>query len=235
MRHAILIAAALSCCTFAQAETIAQVLERSQRMRLEMRSPAPLQGERTARVRASFERLMSALPERPAVELRVMDGGVQAEAMLGRLLVVGDAVGDLPEPERLMLMAHELGHLVLGHWQAVAALYQRHIPGEVKPETTDPVAAVLGRDAHEQSHRHELQADAWGWAVAHRLGVELDDAMSLLMRQPVAHDTATHPATRRRLAQLRVLVARPAEPGPALSAALAADVSAAPASRRPTP
>jgi hypothetical protein len=211
MRFAALLVAALSFTPAVRGESIVEVLERSQRMRLEMRIPAPAEGERTLRVRASFQRLMAAVPQAPDIELRVMEGGLQAEAMLGRLLVVGDAVGDLPEAERLMLMAHEIGHLALRHWQELGALYQRHIPAEVRPETTDPVAGALGRDAHAQSHRHEMEADAWGWALAHAMGVQLHDALSLLMRQPVAHDTVTHPATRRRLAQLRALQARETE------------------------
>ena len=191
-----------------QAEDIVGVLERSQRLRLEQRTAAP-DGERTQRVRASLDRLLARGSIAPqSVELRVMQGGVQAEAMLGRLLVVGDAVGDLPEGERLMLLAHELSHLTLGHWHAVCALYRKHIPGEVRPDTTDPVAGALGRDGHELSHRQEYEADAHGFALAHQLGTSLDDALSLLMRQPMTHDSATHPATRRRIAQFGMLQSR---------------------------
>ena len=191
------------------AEDIVGVLERSQRLRLEQHTAAAPDGERTQRVRASLDRLLAEGKIAPqSVELRVMQGGVQAEAMLGRLLVVGDAVGDLPEGERLMLLAHELSHLTLGHWHALCALYRKHIPGEVRPDTTDPVAGALGRDGHELSHRQEYEADAHGFALAHQLGTSLDDALSLLMRQPMMQDSATHPATRRRIAQFRMLQAR---------------------------
>ena len=192
----------------ARADDIVDVLERSQRSRLEQRVAAA-DGERTRRVRATFDRLLAQAQMAPAsVELRVMQGGVQAEAMLGRLLVVGDAVGDLPEGERLLLLAHELSHLSLGHWQALCAVYRKHVPGDVRPDTTDPVAADLGRDAHELSHRQEYEADAHGFALARPLGATLDDALSLLMRQPMLGDSATHPATRRRIAQFRMLQAR---------------------------
>jgi hypothetical protein len=194
--------------SLARADDIVDVLERSQRLRLEQRVAAP-DGERTQRVRAAFDRLLSQSQIAPhSVELRVMQGGVQAEAMLGRLLVVGDAVGDLPEGERLLLLAHELSHLTLGHWQALCAVYRKHVPGEVRPDTTDPVAGALGHDAHELSHRQEYEADAQGFALARHLGTTLDDALSLLMRQPTLSDSATHPATRRRIAQFRVLQAR---------------------------
>jgi hypothetical protein len=192
-----------------RADDIVGVLERSQRLRLEQRVAASPDGERTLRVRASFDRLLAQGRTAPqSIELRVMQGGVQAEAMLGRLLVVGEAVGDLPEGERMMLLAHEISHLTLGHWQALCTLYRKHVPGEVRPDTTDPVAGALGHDGRELSHRHEYEADAHGYALAHPLGTSLDDALSLLMRQPMLGDTATHPATRRRIAQFRMLQAR---------------------------
>jgi len=193
----------------ARADDIVAVLERSQQLRLDQRVAAAPDGERTQRVRASFDRLLVQGRIAPqSLELRVMQGGVQAEAMLGRVLVVGDAVGDLPEGERLLLLAHELSHLTLGHWQALCALYRKHVPGEVRPDTTDPVAGALGHDGHELSHRQEYEADAQGFALAHPLGATLDDALSLLMRQPMLSDSATHPATRRRIVQFRMLQAR---------------------------
>jgi Peptidase family M48 len=192
----------------ARVDDIVDVLERSQRLRLDQRIAA-VDGERSQRVRATFDRLLSRSPMAPhSVEFRVMQGGVQAEAMLGRLLVVGDAVGDLPEGERLLLLAHELSHLTLGHWQALCAVYRKHVPGEVRPDTTDPVAGALGHDAQKLSHRQEYEADAHGFALARELGATLDDALSLLMRQPMLGDSATHPATRRRIAQFRMLQAR---------------------------
>lgn len=198
----------LSAVGSAAAMDIVDVLERSQQVRLDLRVPAPADSERTARVRASFDKLLALAPPPHPVELRVLEGGVQAEAMLGHLLVVGDAVGDLPEGERLMLLGHEYAHLALDHWHALTSLYRRHIPGDVRPETTDPVAGALGRDAHQLSYKHEFEADAFGFRIAQQLGASLDEAMSLLTRQPISHDTATHPATRRRLAQLRMLESR---------------------------
>src|SRR5688572_14101148 len=142
----------------ARADEIVDVLERSQRLRLEQRVAAP-DDERTQRVRATFDRLLSQSQIAPhSVELRVMQGGVQAEAMLGRLLVAGDAVGDLPEGERLVLLAHELSHLMLEHWQALCSVYRKHVPGEVRRDTTDPVAGALGQDADEPSPRQEYRA-----------------------------------------------------------------------------
>lgn len=228
MRIIALVLALWACGSSAQAETIEQVLARSQSTRLETRLPAAADSGPSQRIHASFARLSQLAPPPQPVELKVMQGGVQAEAMLGRLLVVGEAVGDLPEGERLMLLAHEYAHLTLHHWQDLVGLYQRLIPGEVVPANTDPVARQLGQEAHELSLRQEFEADAYGYRLVQRLGVGLDDALSLLMRQPVAGDTATHPATRRRIAQLRALQMRQDAQAEAPDGTSAPAVAAAP-------
>lgn len=185
---------------------IVEVLERSQTMRMQALPPAAPDSVRAARVHASFERLAMALPGR--VELRIVGGGVYAEAMLGNVIVASEALADMPEGERLFILAHELGHIALGHWDELCALYRRHIPGEVRPETTDPVADALGAEAHEQAHRQEFAADAYGYRVIFQLGFRMDTAYAVMLRAPEPGDTATHPSTRRRLAQFRAVDAQ---------------------------
>lgn len=195
-------------CTHATAaEGIEQVLERSQMMRLTQRPAADAASAAAQRVRHSLQRLAAlAGADAPAVELVLVGGDLFAEAMLDRAgIAVSQAVGDLSEGERLLLLAHELGHVRLAHARALKALYRTHIPGEVRPETTNSVSAVLGREAHTLSHRHEHEADAYGYALVRTLGFGLDNAFALLTRQGMQHDSATHPGTRRRLAQLRML------------------------------
>jgi Zn-dependent protease with chaperone function len=191
-----------------RAEGIAEVLERSAMMRLAQRGEAASASPAAARVQASFQRLQALAPLPHPVELRLVGGGLHAEAIAGRLLAVSETVGDLPEGERLLLLAHEMGHLALGHWRALSGLYLRHIPGEVRPDTTDPVAGVLGAQAHALSHQQEYEADAHGYALVRRLGFGVDNALALLLRNGMQPDGATHPGTRRRLAQLRALEAR---------------------------
>lgn len=204
--------------TPAWCEDIVDVLVRSSDMRLQARTPAEPGSPRAAVVRASWQRLQpfADLPALP--ELTLVRGDLYAEAMQGRRVVASEALADLSEGERVLMLAHELGHIALGHWEAQCALYKRFVPGEVRPETTDPVAAALGVQAHAQSYRHEYEADAYGYALAHRLGYGMDTAYSLMMRLASPMDTATHPGTRRRVAQLREIDARH-EPG-GLSAAL---------------
>ena len=206
----------------AQQQGIVQVLVHSQQMRLQQRPVADTQSAASQRLRTSFERLQRLLPAAHGVRLDILQGGLFAEALLGeRAVAVSETVGDLPEGERLMLLAHELGHLALGHAQALGALYQRFIPGEVKPATTDPVARELAENAHALSHQQEFEADAYGFAQLRALGFGLDSAWSLLTRQGMNFDSATHPGTRRRIAQLRSLDSRLDQPGLAVAPAAA--------------
>lgn len=190
------------------AQSIADVLLRSQQMRLARFDPADPQRDEAQRIRATLARLNAAAAEQglPPVALLLVDGGLFAEAQFGRpAIAVSLGVGQLPEGERTMMLAHELGHVHLNHWMALRELYTQYIPGEVKPETTEQVSGALGRAAHLQSHEHELAADAFGFTLLLTLGFDVNDACSLLTRNGMQFDTPTHPATRKRLAQLRLL------------------------------
>jgi hypothetical protein len=137
------------------------------------------------------------------VELRVVTGSTVAETLDGRVIVANETLADLPEGVRLFVLAHELGHVQQGHWRQVGDLYKRFVPGEVVPQTTEPVAGPLGRAASAQAHRHEFEADAFALQALRALGRPTDDAFAALRHQGVQHDSATHPATRKRLASLR--------------------------------
>ena len=197
----------LWCVLPVRAEGIVEVLQRSQQARLVQRGPAAdPQGEAAQRVRASLDRLVSLLPAGTTVDLALVGGDLFAEANFGHQRVAASqAVGELPEGERLLMLAHELGHLQLGHWGALSGLYLGLIPGEVRPETTEPVAAQLSAQAHVLSHRQEFEADAFGYSLVRQLGFGVDNAVALLTRHGMQPDNATHPGTRRRLAQIRTL------------------------------
>lgn len=208
-----LLLSAWSWCPLVHAEDIAQVLQRSQQWRLQQRPAPDLASAASARVRTSFERIQQLDPRAADVKLQIVGGELFAEAVFGqRTLVVSESAGDLPEGERLLMLAHEVGHLTLGHWGSLSALYRSHIPGEVRPETTDPVAKKLSIDAQALSHRQEFEADGYGFALVRKMGFGLDNAFGLLMRHGLQFDSPTHPGTRRRLAQLRVMDAQATRP-----------------------
>jgi Zn-dependent protease with chaperone function len=195
----------------ARAQDIVDVLLRSQQSRLDALAPAP-DGPRASLVRASFERLLGRLQPHLAAELRVITGELTAETLLGRVVVANESLADLPEGERDFILAHELGHVVSGHWLQLGLLYKRWIPGAVTPETTDPVAGPLGREASRQAHRHELEADAYALNALKQIGRPVQDAFSVFLREGVTNDTATHPGTRKRVASLRSAITVAEEP-----------------------
>lgn len=186
-------------------ENITDVLERSQRVRLEALPAADADSARAQRVRDSFDKVVRAAALREPVELRVIRGDTVAETLQGRVVVANESLADLTEGERAFILAHELGHVALGHWSQLGQLYLRYIPGAVTPEKTDPVAGALGRDASGLSHRHELDADAFSVHTLRALGHSEEDAFSAFKRMGLTRDTPTHPGTRKRMASLREL------------------------------
>lgn len=196
----------------AAAEDIVDVLRRSQQLRLEA-MPAAAEGPRAELIRRSFDQLRQALPADVVAELRVVSAGTLAETIHGRIVVAHESLADLPEGARLFVLAHELGHVASQHWQQMGAVYRHWIPSEVKPETTDPVAGPLGREASATSHRQEYEADAYALQVLRRLGRSPQDAFTAFVQQGMLHDTATHPGTRKRVASLRAAIAGAADSG----------------------
>jgi len=189
----------------ARGEDIVDVLRRSQQQRLDAMPRAP-SGDRAKIVRSSFEKLRQALKPEMDIDLVVIAGATAAETLHGHIIVANESLADLPEGERIFILAHEIGHVANDHWQQMGGLYRRWIPGEVTPSQTDPVAGSLGRDASGLAHRQEYEADAFALQALRRLGFSPEVAVSAFMRQGMQQDTATHPGTRKRLAALRAVM-----------------------------
>lgn len=188
------------------AEDIVDVLRRSQQQRLDA-MPIAAESPRVEILRRSFEQVRRALPEDVVAELLVVSGGTIAETLHGHVVVAHESLADMPEGARLFVLAHELGHVAGHHWQQMGAVYRHWIPGEVKPETTDPVAGALGREASTASHRQEFEADAYAMRALRAMGRTPQDAFSAFVQQGMLQDTATHPGTRKRVASLRAAMA----------------------------
>lgn len=212
MRWVLLIWGALSAGA-AHGEDIVGVLERSQQVRLDRLQAAPADSVRAQKVRASFYTLVRSMALGLPVELRVVRGDIVAEALQGEVVVVNEALGDLPEDDRLFVLAHELGHVALGHWTQLSGLYQKWVPGRVVPERTDAVAAQLGREGSALAYRQEYEADAFASRALQDMGMTRDEVVTIFMHLRPHGDTPTHPGTKRRLASLRAgLVKLPPPP-----------------------
>lgn len=192
----------LSLAAAARGEDIVDVLRRSQQQRLESFVPVA-HSARAETIRRSYALLSDRLGPLPPIDLHVVHGPIVAETLHGHIIVVNESVADLPEGERLFLIAHEIGHVVNRHWMQLGLVYRTWVPGEVTPQTTDPVAGPLGREASQTAHRHELEADLFALHALQSVGVPTDAAFSSLRLMGLQQDTATHPGTRKRLASLR--------------------------------
>ena len=110
------------------ARGIGAVLYRSQQMRLDAMAPADAASQRARTVHDSFDLLQRRLRIAPPVELRVIRGEVVAETLHGDIVVANEALANLPEGERLFVLAHELRHVVLGHWEQMVQVYRKWVP-----------------------------------------------------------------------------------------------------------
>lgn len=187
------------------AEGILSVLARSHRQKLDELKRQAVSDPRADLLRRDFEHLLARHAPQADVELLVVDGPVHAETLAGRVIVISAGLAVLDEGERLFILAHELGHVQMGHWAELCAVYARHIPGEVTPDVTDAVAPKLGREASALVHGHEYAADAYAWRSIRSQGWGLGSVRGALMVVPNVGDTSTHPATRKRLAHLRTI------------------------------
>ena len=208
MRWLVAISMALTCSSArcdeaADTPDIVVVMHRSQQLRLDAMTPAVRDNPRTQRLRESFGALVRNLRAPASMELHVVRGGSVAETLHGRIVVAHEALGDLAEGERLFILAHEIGHVMLGHWPQVGFLYRRWIPGRVTAELTDAIAEPLGREASALAHRQEFEADAFGLRAVRALGGAEQDALAALMTLGVRARSPTHPGTNQRLAALR--------------------------------
>lgn len=187
----------------AWSETIVEVLQRSQDMRLQGFALADERSPQVGRIRASFQTLLLTQRVSAPVELRVIRGDTVAETLQGCVVVANESLGDLSEGERLFVLAHELGHVAQSHWLRMSRLYQKYIPGIVAPAQTEAVGNLLGREASALSHRQEYEADAYALRVLRSMGHSHEDVLAVFMRMGSRQDTVTHPGTRKRVANLR--------------------------------
>lgn len=182
---------------------IGEVLDRSQQVQLEGFTEADPKSAASLRVQRSFDALMRVAAPDQGVELRIVTGPVLAQTLRGQVIVANESLGQLGEGERLFVLAHELGHVSLGHWGQMSNLYQSWLPGELLQSRSDSVAALLGHDASVLAYQQEFEADAFALRTIRRLGRSSDDAFAAFLQMGAYGDTATHPSTRKRLASLR--------------------------------
>jgi hypothetical protein len=220
MRWLLTIFLALACgtarCDDVEADTIAApgivaVLCHSQQVRLDAMNLADGSGLHARTVRDSFDLLQRRLRIAPPVVMRVIGGEVAAETLHGDIVVANETLANLPEGERLFVLAHEPRHVVLGHWGQMVQVCRQWEPGTVTQQQTDGVAKPLGREASALAHRQQFEADAFGLRAVRRLGLSEQDAVAAVMDLGMRNETATHPGTQKRGAARRGARSNPIE------------------------
>jgi len=190
--------------TPAHSESISAVLDRSQAVRLAALQSAAARSERADVVHRSFDALVKRLPHDSGLEICVVGGPAAAE-LLGHVVVANESLADLPEPMRLFVLAHEIGHAVLKHRQQMAALYATRMPGEIDAVKVAATGDDLAIAAARLSRQHEFEADAFAYQTLRPLGYGFADVVGALTAFGMQPDTATHPGTGKRIAHLRSL------------------------------
>ena len=208
------------CAGSARAEDIVEVLQRSQQSRLEALHAADPDSVTARALQARFEQILRFTGIDKPVELRVIEGATIAETLLGKVVVVNATLAERPEVEQLFILAHELGHVTEGHQAQMGQVFLKWVPGPVLQQHTDAVAPMLGREASGLAHRQEFSADAFALRTLCAMGHSRDEVLATFLRMGMFQATATHPASNKRLAALRVAPAdeRADEPAAALLA-----------------
>lgn len=198
------------CFSFAaKAEGIVEVLVRSRESSLASMQVVDQSHPDYEAIAADFKKIHDNAGHTIPADLIVIDNNVViAEGMLGNKLVVNVNLAKVKENERLFIMAHEWGHLELEHWRKLCDLYLSLIPGEVVQEKTDAVSQELGFKASEMSRNNEFEADFFAVRALVKMGMSKEEAKesaySALSLAP-SKDTATHPATNKRIMAIRQL------------------------------
>jgi predicted Zn-dependent protease len=192
------------CVASARAEDIVEVLQRSQQMRLDAMHRAAPESDAVHALQSVFEQLVHVAGIDQPVELRVIEGDTIAETLLGQVVIANAALAQRPQAEQLFILAHELGHVVQGHQDQMGQLFQKWVPGRVVQEHTDAVAPMLGREASGLAHRQEYAADAFALRTLCAMGYARGEVVELFMRMGLYQASATHPASNKRMAALRV-------------------------------
>ena len=134
------------------------------------------------------------------VDFQVMDCTVDGFVHKGRTIVVSTRMSRLSTPQRFFILAHELGHLKLGHHMAISSFVAR-VVGSSPDESAARAAIAAGLAA--VSHRAELDADAFAVRVMRDAGHDPEHAARLFDSIGEGHDNATHPSAGRRARSIR--------------------------------
>ncbi len=179
-------------------------------------------------------RKMAAALELPQIRVNIYDidavnglASPDGQIYLTRGFLQRRTKGEVSDEELASVIAHELGHVALGHsrrrmidfsgqnavFMMLSALLNRFLPGIGVLIARGISSALMAR----LSRRDEFEADAYAAALLVKAGIGVEPQISLFEKLPkltgsdgsgVPAWTRSHPQTRERIAAIREMAAR---------------------------
>ena len=151
---------------------------------------------------ARFQRAV-AVPE--GVRFQVMDCEADGFVHLGQTIVLSTRLARMNPQQRFFIIAHEMGHVRLGHHGAMRSFVARIVSDH--PDESQARAQVAS-GLTPLSHQHELDADTFAVKAMESVGLEPEQAAWIFDSIGSDKDNATHPSARRRAQAIRAQARR---------------------------
>jgi Zn-dependent protease with chaperone function len=136
------------------------------------------------------------------VHFDVMDCEADGFVYQGQTIYVSTRLARMNAAQRFFIIAHEMGHVKLGHHGAMRS-FVAGIVGEQADESR--ARRQLVSSLSTISHQHELDADAFAVRAMQSAGLDPEQAARIFDSIGSDKDNATHPSARRRAAAIRSL------------------------------
>jgi len=137
-----------------------------------------------------------------AVRFEVMDCEADGFVYQGKTVVISTRLARMNAAQRFFIVAHEMGHVELGHHGAMRSFVAR-IVADHTDESRARAQVVSG--LAQISHQHEFDADAFAVRTMESAGLDPEQAAWIFDSIPAekGQDNASHPSAKRRAAAIR--------------------------------
>jgi Zn-dependent protease with chaperone function len=142
------------------------------------------------------------------IGFQVMDCEADGFVYQGSTVVLSTRLSRMNAAQRFFIVAHEMGHVRLGHHGAMRSFVARIV--DQQPDES-LARRQLASSLSDISHQHELDADAFAVRSMEKAGLDPEQAARIFDSIGSDKDNATHPSARRRAQAIRSRMHKPAE------------------------
>jgi Peptidase family M48 len=153
-------------------------------------------------IQASVSKLLGAMGNPPFFQVRVTLGLNGNAAVMKSTILVNAQVEKYPEDVREFLIAHELGHLKLGHLRARRDLVISLLPASMEDHELPSHMRVIFPSIQKQALSQELEADAFALRLLVKGGIATKQQVIDTMNKMVSSPSRVHPPQEARVANL---------------------------------